>query len=190
MRRPPTYWFRKRRECLEFGERGISPIRGTQDNGNDAGLLSLVPGYGLFQLDIPAKGGGHEMGADEEQDNLGCSQVFKDLLLPFGSGDEIAIKPVTNHLLVSQIAQVDCQFIAEFAIFVCIGDKNTEWHALLPMEWNSVAMIIISRDAPFVTKGSMNVSKCRKALSTISTPGAFSIVCSDDRISDYSKLFF
>jgi peroxiredoxin len=58
------------------------------------------------------------------------------------------------------------------------------------MEWNNVAVTIIPRDASFVTKGSMNVSEKRKALSTISTPGAFSIVCSDDRISDYSKLFF
>jgi hypothetical protein len=117
---------------LEFGEGGISPIRGTKDNGNDAGLLSLVPGYGLFHLDIPAKGGGHEMGADEEQDNLGCSQVVKDLLLPFGSWDDIAIEPVINQVLVSQIAQVDCQFIAEFAILVGIGDKNIERHTCSP----------------------------------------------------------
>src|SRR5258708_34236006 len=116
MRRPPTYWFRKRRECLEFGERGISPIRGTKDNGNDAGLLSLGPGYGLFQLDLPAKGGGHEMGADEEDDNLGCFQLFEVILLPFVSWDDIAIKPVTNHILVRQIAQPDSHVIPEFAI--------------------------------------------------------------------------
>ena len=58
--------------------------------------------------------------------------------------------------LVSQIAQVDGQFIAEFAIFVCVGDKNVEGHALLPMEWNNVAVIIIPRNAAFVTKGSVN----------------------------------
>ncbi|HYU72996.1 MAG TPA: hypothetical protein VEL31_09980 [Ktedonobacteraceae bacterium] len=34
----------------------ILPIRGTQQNGNDAGLPGLVPGYGLLHLDIPAKG--------------------------------------------------------------------------------------------------------------------------------------
>jgi len=110
------------------------PIGGTQENGNDAGLLCLVPGYGLLHLDILAKGRGHEMGADEQEDDPGCSEVFEDVLLPLGSGDEVAIIPVANHLLVSQISQVDGQFIAEFAIFGCVGDKNIEWHALLPME--------------------------------------------------------
>ena len=38
--------------------------------------------------------------------------------LPFGSRDEITVKPVAIDVLVSQIAQVDGQFIAEFAIFV------------------------------------------------------------------------
>jgi hypothetical protein len=47
---------------------------------------------------------------------------------------------------------LDGQFIAEFAIFVHIGDKDIERHALLPMEWNSVAGFIISRDAAFVTQ--------------------------------------
>ncbi|HYU72995.1 MAG TPA: hypothetical protein VEL31_09975 [Ktedonobacteraceae bacterium] len=78
------------------------------------------------------------MGADEEEDNPGGSEVCEDVWLPFGSRDEIAIIPVANDVLVSQIAQVDGQFIAEFAIFVYVGDKNIEWHALLPSEWNRV----------------------------------------------------
>jgi hypothetical protein len=60
--------------------------------------------------------------------------VFEDVLLPFGSGDEIAVIPVADDVLVSQIAQVDGQFIAEFAIFVRVGDKDFDRHALLPME--------------------------------------------------------
>ncbi|MFL5589913.1 MAG: hypothetical protein ACJ797_09490 [Ktedonobacteraceae bacterium] len=71
---------------------------------------------------------------DEQEDNPGCSEVVEDVLLPFGSGDEIAIIPVAYDVLVSQIAQVDGQFIAEFAVFVRVGDKNIERHALLPME--------------------------------------------------------
>ena len=51
------------------------------------------------------------MGADEEEDDFGCSEMFEDVLLPFGSGDEIAIIPVANDVLVSQIAQVDGQFL-------------------------------------------------------------------------------
>ena len=96
------------------------------------------------------------MGADEEEDDFGCSEVCEDVLLPLGSWDEIAVIPVANHLLVSQIAQVDGQFITEFAIFVRVGDKNIERHALLPMEWNRVAVFIILRNAAFVTKGSIN----------------------------------
>ena len=92
------------------------------------------------------------MGADEEEDDFGCSEMFEDVLLPLGSWDDIAIKPVANHVLVSQIAQVDRQFIAELAIFVRIGDKDFDWHALLQLEWNYVAVIIILRNAAFVTK--------------------------------------
>ncbi len=93
------------------------------------------------------------MGADEQEDDPGGSEVFEDVWLPLGSGDEVAVIPVAYDVLVSQIAQVDGQFIAEFAIFVCVGDKNSERHALLPMEWISVAVFIIPRNAPFVTKG-------------------------------------
>ena len=71
------------------------------------------------------------MGADEQEDDSGGSEVLEDVLLPFGSWDEIAVIPVANDVLVSQIAQVDGQFIAEFAIFVRVGDKNVEGHALL-----------------------------------------------------------
>ncbi len=74
------------------------------------------------------------MGADEQEDDSGCSEVLEDVWLPFGSWDEIAIIPVAYDVLVSQIAQVDGQFIAEFAIFVRVGDKNIEWHALLQLE--------------------------------------------------------
>ena len=93
------------------------------------------------------------MGADEEEDDPGGSEVFEDVLLPFGSWDEIAIIPVANDVLVSQIAQVDGQFIAESAIFVRVGDKDIERHALLLMEWIGVAVLIILRIAAFVTKG-------------------------------------
>ena len=74
------------------------------------------------------------MGADEQEDDFGCSEVFEDVWLPLGSGDEIAIIPVANDVLVSQIAQVDGQFIAEFAIFVRVGDKDFDRHALLQLE--------------------------------------------------------
>src|SRR5436305_15125706 len=93
------------------------------------------------------------MGADEQEDDPGCSEVFEDVWLPLGSRDEIAVIPVAYDVLVSQIAQVDGQFIAEFAIFVGVGDKNVEWHALLQLELNNVVVIIILRIAAFVTKG-------------------------------------
>ncbi len=56
MCRPPADRFCVRREHLQFGEGSILPIGGAQENGNDAGLPGLVPGYGLVHLDIPAKG--------------------------------------------------------------------------------------------------------------------------------------
>lgn len=71
---------------------------------------------------------------DEQEDNPGCSEVVEDVLLPFGSGDEIAIIPVAYDVLVSQIAQVDGQFIAELAIFVRVADKDFDRHALLQLE--------------------------------------------------------
>ena len=99
------------------------------------------------------------MGADEQEDDSGGSEVCEDVWLPFGSGDEIAVIPVAYDVLVSQIAQVDGQFIAEFAIFVCVGDKNIDRHALLQLEWNSIVVIIILRIAAFVTKGSLHANQ-------------------------------
>ena len=103
------------------------------------------------------------MGADEQEDDPGCSEVCEDVWLPLGSGDEIAVIPVAYDVLVSQIAQVDGQFIAEFAIFVCVGDKNIERHALLLMEWNSIVVVIILRNAAFVTKGSVHANQGQNA---------------------------
>ena len=103
------------------------------------------------------------MGADEQEDDSGGSEVLEDVLLPFGSWDEIAVIPVTYDVLVSQIAQVDGQFIAEFAIFVRVGDKNVEGHALLLMEWNSIVVVIILRNAAFVTKGSVHANQGQNA---------------------------
>jgi hypothetical protein len=59
---------------------------------------------------------------------------------------------------------------------------------MLSSQWNSVAVIIILRYASFVTKGSMNVSEKRKALSAISTPGVFSSVCSVNPNSILAKI--
>src|SRR5947209_19300092 len=99
------------------------------------------------------------MGADEQEDDPGGSEVLEDVWLPFVSGDEIAVKPVAYDVLVSQIAQVDGQFIAEFAVFVGIGDKDIERHALLLSEWNYVAVFIIPRNAAIVTKGSLHAKQ-------------------------------
>src|SRR5205814_2877558 len=89
------------------------------------------------------------MGADEKEDDPSGSEVLEDVLLPFGSWDEIAVIPVAYDVLVSQIAQVDGQFIAEFAVFVGVGDKYIEWHALLQLEWNNFAEIIIPHISHF-----------------------------------------
>ena len=80
------------------------------------------------------------MGADEQEDDSGGSEVVEDVWLPFGSGDEVAVIPVAYDVLVSQIAQVDGQFIAEFAVFVGVGDKDVERHALLQLKWNELVL--------------------------------------------------
>ncbi len=101
------------------------------------------------------------MGADEEEDDFGGSEVFEDVLLPFGSWDEIAVIPVANDVLVSQIAQVDGQFIAEFAI----PDMGRRMPVTLPCSEGSGSRAARSFAALRMTTRTPLKSTHRKALS-------------------------
>ncbi len=73
----------------------------------------------------------------------GRAEVVEDILLPFDPWKDITIKPVMDHVLVSQVAEVCCQFVAQFPISVSIGNEHIDRHSVLLIEWNSFAVIII-----------------------------------------------
>ena len=54
-REPPGDCFRIGGQHLEFGKWRSLPICGTQENGDDTGLVGVVPGEGLFHLDTVAE---------------------------------------------------------------------------------------------------------------------------------------
>jgi len=88
---------------FETGERRAFPIGWAEDDGDDTGLLGLVPGDGLLHFDAVAEVGGHEVGADEQEDELGFVEVGENLVFPFSAGSNVAIVPIVDESLSSQV---------------------------------------------------------------------------------------
>ena len=67
------------REDLEFGERRSLPVGGTQDDGEDTRLVGIMPCDRLRHLKTVTEIGGHEVSADQQQNDLIGVEVLNDL---------------------------------------------------------------------------------------------------------------
>src|SRR5438067_960769 len=81
------------RQHLQLCEWRTFPIARTQDNGQDARLIGFVPGNSLCHLDAIAKVGGHKIGADEQEDDIGSVEMSQNLRARFCPWSDIAIIP-------------------------------------------------------------------------------------------------
>src|SRR5229473_8428538 len=131
MRGPPGDRFAVFRQHLESAEWSAFPIRGTQDDRNDAGLVGLVPGDGLGHFDAIAEVRGHKISTDEQENDLVSLEVIHDLWLPFGSRHDIAVIPGRDELLPLQVAEMLVQLFTERLILVSVRDEDFECHDLL-----------------------------------------------------------
>ena len=87
------------RENLEFGEGRSLPVGGTQDDGQDTRLVGIMPCDRLRHLKTVTEIGGHEVSADQQQNDVIGVQVFVDLWLPFAPGTDIPIIPGGDDVL-------------------------------------------------------------------------------------------
>ena len=67
------------REDLEFGERRSLPVGGTQDDREDTCLVGIMPGDRLRHLNTVTEIGGHEVSADQQQNDVIRVEVLNDL---------------------------------------------------------------------------------------------------------------
>ena len=118
-------------EDLELGKRRSLPVGGTQDDGQDTRLVGIMPGDRLRHLKTVTEIGGHEVSADQQQDDLIRVEVLDDFCLPVGPGTDIPIIPGGNDVLSPQVAQVRFQFLAECSIAMSIGDEDGKRHVNL-----------------------------------------------------------
>ena len=84
---------------FEFGERRSLPVGGTQDDRQNTRLVGIMPCDRLRHLDAITEIRGHEVSADQQQNDLICFQVLEDLGLPVGPGIDIPIIPGGDDVL-------------------------------------------------------------------------------------------
>lgn len=65
----------------------------TQDDWNYLCLAFIMPFHGPLHLDVIAIIGGHEIGADQQQDDLRLFQMIVDLTLLLLAGADQTIMP-------------------------------------------------------------------------------------------------
>ena len=128
--RPACHRFAPARQYLEIGERCAFPIAGTQDDGQHSCLIRFMSLNGPCHLNTVAEIGVHEIGADEQENDLRRVEMGHDLWSPFGSRHDIAIRPGGYDPLPFQGAQMLVQFAAVRLILVRVRKKD--FSAMLP----------------------------------------------------------
>ena len=114
------------REGLEFAEGGGFPVAGFEQNGDDAGLSLIVALESLLHFGVVAVVGGEEVGADQEQDDVGGVEVGGDRVCPVGSGGDVAIVPGGDDALFGQQGEVGGEVVAQGFVFVGVGEEEGE----------------------------------------------------------------
>ncbi len=114
------------RQCLELAERRRVPCDLADDDRDDAGLLRLVPLQRPLHLDVVAVVRAHEVGADQEQDQVGALQVLVDLALPFAAARDAAIGPELQHPGAIEELEVRLQLRPQTVVLVRVADERLQ----------------------------------------------------------------
>ncbi len=100
------------RGALDLPERGAGPVAVAEDDGDDARVAVLVTLHRPFDLDVPAVVGGEEVGANEEEDDVGRLQVTSDLAVPLLAHDDLAVVPLRDHAVPLEEGEMRRQSVA------------------------------------------------------------------------------
>ncbi len=117
---PAHHGFAFRRQHLQFREWSAFPIAGTQDDRQHPRFICFVSLNGACHFDTEAEFRGHEVGADEQENNLSGVEVSHDLWTPFGSRNDVAVRPGGENPLAFQIVEMGVQFAAKRLILMSI----------------------------------------------------------------------
>jgi hypothetical protein len=85
-----------------------------------------VAGEGAGHLDAPAVFRVDEVGADQEQDQLGALQAAVDLARPVVAGEELAVVPGLDQPLPLQELQALLQADAETVVLVGVAEEDAK----------------------------------------------------------------
>jgi hypothetical protein len=111
------------------------PIDGTQDHGDHQRFSRRVALQRNLHLDIEAVIGGQEIGADQQQYDVGFLEVLVDCLLPQIPGADLAVVPGSDQTLSLEQLQMFCQFVPKMFVTVGIGTKQLDIRsATLPLD--------------------------------------------------------
>ena len=110
-------------ERLEGAEGGVLPVYGAEDDGDNASFFGVVTCHCLFD-DVPEVIGGEEVGADEEQDEVGGVESIARFTGAIAPGGDLAIAPVGDDSFAFEQAEVLAQFIAPGFVLGGVGDED------------------------------------------------------------------
>ena len=72
------------------------PIYWARQNGDDAGFACLMVFHCPVDFDVVAGVVGDQVGADQQQDNVGAVEAIVDHLSAFVAGKDLAVVPTGN----------------------------------------------------------------------------------------------
>src|SRR4051794_31072202 len=114
LNRPTVFWHR-----LELCKRSVVPIVNVaQNDWNNAGLSLLVSFHCTLHFNVMAIVGGHEVGANQKQDDLGSVKVSIYLAGPLLSCTNLAVVPRVDHAFALEDSEVSLELVAKSFILV------------------------------------------------------------------------
>lgn len=115
-----------RRQGVESGELRFLPVATAQDYRHHARLPCVVHADRLGQLHIVAVIRMEEVGADEQQDDVGIAERLVNGARPFARAGDLAVVPDLDQPLALQRAQVLAKGLPMRLVLVRIGDEDLE----------------------------------------------------------------
>src|SRR5438876_3377079 len=131
MPRPIDNWFRIGRQSLKLSKQPL-PIDRSKNDRNNSCFFAVMPFQCAFHLHTIAVIGVHNIGADQQQDDLSFVEVLTDLPFPFGSCANIAVIPDINQSLSLQRSEIRLDFIEVWFIFMRITEEDFYCHERNP----------------------------------------------------------
>src|SRR5262249_45287396 len=105
-------------QALQLAKQRRLPVGRTQEDWDPTSLATLVPCKGAAHFHIVAILGGEEVGADEQQNQVGGLQMIVNIARPFSATRDLAIMPDCNDTFTLQLAEMRQELVLQLCVFV------------------------------------------------------------------------